>query len=72
MGVGASDGVYLRNAGIPTYGVEGLFRDVDDDRAHGRDERIGVKQYYDALEFQYRLIKALSSRPSGAPVPSGR
>ncbi len=61
MGVGASDGVFLRNAGIPTYGVEGIFRDVDDDRAHGRDERVGVRQYIDALEFHYRLIKELSS-----------
>jgi acetylornithine deacetylase/succinyl-diaminopimelate desuccinylase-like protein len=63
MGTGATDGLYLRNAGIPTYGVEGLFYEVDDNRAHGRDERVGVKQYFEALEFQYRLIKALASNP---------
>jgi acetylornithine deacetylase/succinyl-diaminopimelate desuccinylase-like protein len=63
MGTGATDGLYLRNAGIPTYGVEGIFYEIDDNRAHGRDERVGVKQYFDGLEFQYRLIKALASRP---------
>jgi len=63
MGTGATDGLYLRNAGIPTYGVEGIFYEIDDNRAHGRDERVGVKQYFEGLEFQYRLIKALASHP---------
>jgi acetylornithine deacetylase/succinyl-diaminopimelate desuccinylase-like protein len=62
MGTGATDGLYLRNAGIATYGVEGIFYEIDDNRSHGRDERVGVKQFYEGLEFQYRLIKALSSR----------
>ena len=62
MGTGATDGLYLRNAGIPTYGVEGIFYEIDDNRAHGRDERVGVKQYFEGLEFQYRMIKALSTR----------
>ena len=61
MGTGATDGLYLRNAGIPTYGVEGIFYETDDNRAHGRDERVGVKQFYEGLEFQYRLIKQLAS-----------
>ena len=61
MSTGATDGLYLRNAGIPTYGVSGLFGDVDDNRAHGQDERIGVKQFYEGREFLYRLVKALSS-----------
>jgi acetylornithine deacetylase/succinyl-diaminopimelate desuccinylase-like protein len=60
MSTGATDGLYLRNGEIPTYGVDGTFGDIDDVRAHGRDERIGVKQFYEGLEFQYRLIKALS------------
>ncbi len=64
MSPGATDGLYLRNAGIPTYGVKGIFHDVDDDRAHGKDERVGVKQYFEGLEFQYRLIKALASPAS--------
>jgi acetylornithine deacetylase/succinyl-diaminopimelate desuccinylase-like protein len=63
MSTGATDGLYLRNGEIPTYGVDGNFGDMDDVRAHGRDERVGVKQYFEGLEFQYRLIKALSSRP---------
>jgi acetylornithine deacetylase/succinyl-diaminopimelate desuccinylase-like protein len=60
MSTGATDGLYLRNAGIPTYGVDGTFGDMDDVRAHGRDERVGVKQYFEGLEFQYRLIKTLA------------
>jgi acetylornithine deacetylase/succinyl-diaminopimelate desuccinylase-like protein len=61
MSTGATDGVYLRNAGIPTYGVEAVFADPDDVRAHGRDERIGIKAFYDAREFLYRLVKTLGS-----------
>ena len=47
MLTGATDGLALRNAGIPTYGVSGLFGDVDDVRAHGQDERIGVEAFYE-------------------------
>ena len=61
MSTGATDGLFLRNGEIPTYGIDGTFTDVDDIRAHGKDERVGVKQYYEGLEFQYRLIKTLSS-----------
>ena len=61
MSTGATDGLYLRNAAIPTYGVSGFFEDVDDTRAHGRDERLGVRQFYEGREFLYRLVKALSS-----------
>jgi acetylornithine deacetylase/succinyl-diaminopimelate desuccinylase-like protein len=60
MSTGATDGLYFRNAGIPTYGVDGLFTDVDDVRAHGRDERIGVKEFYDGREFLYRLVQSLA------------
>jgi len=61
MSTGATDGLYLRNGEIPTYGIDGTFQDMDDVRAHGRDERVGVKQFFEGLEFQYRLIKLLSS-----------
>jgi acetylornithine deacetylase/succinyl-diaminopimelate desuccinylase-like protein len=61
MSTGASDGRYLRQAGIPVYGVSGIFTDIDDVRAHGRDERIGVKEFYDGVEFMYKFIKALAS-----------
>jgi acetylornithine deacetylase/succinyl-diaminopimelate desuccinylase-like protein len=60
MSTGATDGLYMRNAGIPTFGVDGLFDDIDDVRAHGRDERVGIKQFNEDLEFQYRLITTLS------------
>jgi acetylornithine deacetylase/succinyl-diaminopimelate desuccinylase-like protein len=60
MDNGASDGKYLRIAGIPAYGVPGVFTDVDDDRAHGKDERIGVKDFYDGVDFYYEFIKALA------------
>ncbi len=60
MSTGATDGLFLRNAGIPTFGVDGLFDDIDDVRAHGRDERVGVKQFFEDLEFQYRLITSLA------------
>ncbi len=63
MSTGATDGLYLRNSEIPTYGVDGTFGDLDDVRAHGKDERVGVKQFYEGLEFQYRLIKMLAGRP---------
>ena len=43
MSAGATDGSYLRNAGIPTYGHSGLASDVDDVRIHGRDERVLLK-----------------------------
>jgi acetylornithine deacetylase/succinyl-diaminopimelate desuccinylase-like protein len=61
MSTGASDGKYLRQAGIPVYGVSGMFFDVDDVRAHGKDERIGVKEFYRGVEFMYKFVKALTS-----------
>lgn len=62
LSTGASDSLVLRNAGIPTYGISGMFSDIDDVRAHGRDERIGVVEYYDGVEFAYRFVKALTGR----------
>jgi acetylornithine deacetylase/succinyl-diaminopimelate desuccinylase-like protein len=59
MDTGASDGVYLNVAGIPTYGVSGIFGDEDDVRAHGRDERILVQSFYEALPFMYDLATTL-------------
>ena len=61
MSTGATDGRWLRRAGIPVYGISGMFADVNDTRAHGKDERIGVKEFYNGVEFMYRLIKALTS-----------
>jgi len=61
METGATDGLYLRNAGIPVYGVSGVFVDINDIRAHGRDERIGVQDYYDGAEYIYQLVRDVSS-----------
>jgi acetylornithine deacetylase/succinyl-diaminopimelate desuccinylase-like protein len=63
MATGATDGRYLRDAGIPTYGVDGIFTDVDDARAHGKDERVGAREFYEGREFLYRLVKSLSAAP---------
>jgi acetylornithine deacetylase/succinyl-diaminopimelate desuccinylase-like protein len=63
MGTGATHSLYLRGAGIPKYGVSGLFGDIDDVRAHGRDERIGIRAFQDGREFLYRLVRELSSSP---------
>jgi acetylornithine deacetylase/succinyl-diaminopimelate desuccinylase-like protein len=60
METGGTDGEKLRRAGIPTYGVCQIFADLDDIRAHGRDERIRTEYFYEGLEFGYRLMKELS------------
>jgi acetylornithine deacetylase/succinyl-diaminopimelate desuccinylase-like protein len=59
MSAGASDSVYTRAAGIPSYGIDGMFDDLDDARAHGRDERIGVGVFGEELEFTYRIMRAV-------------
>ena len=64
MSTGATDGLYFRQAGIPIYGVSGLFGDMDDVRAHGRDERMGVKEFADGLEFLWWLVNTLSGAKS--------
>ncbi|HJO04954.1 MAG TPA: M20/M25/M40 family metallo-hydrolase [Acidobacteriota bacterium] len=61
MGTGATDGLYVRNAGIPVYALSAIFSDPDDSRAHGLDERVGVKEFHDAIEFWYRMLKRVSS-----------
>lgn len=63
MSSGATDSKYFRLAGIPAFGVSGLFVDVDDVRAHGRDERLGVAQFYEGQEFLWRLVQALAASP---------
>ncbi len=60
MAAGASDSIFTRNAGIPSYGVGGGWDDADDDRAHGRDERMSQQSFYEEVEFTYRLMKALT------------
>lgn len=64
MVMGATDGAYLRAAGIPTYGIQGLFYDRDDIRFHGRDERLKVQSFYEGQTFLYELVKRLATAPS--------
>jgi acetylornithine deacetylase/succinyl-diaminopimelate desuccinylase-like protein len=62
MSTGATDSRFFRALGVPAFGVSGLFSDPTvDARAHGRDERMGIKSYYEGQEFLYRLTKALST-----------
>jgi acetylornithine deacetylase/succinyl-diaminopimelate desuccinylase-like protein len=63
MSPGASDSVYTRTIGIPSYGIDGMFDDLDDNRMHGRDERISVAAFNDEVEFTYRLMKHLAQQP---------
>jgi len=60
MSAGATDGSRLRHAGIPVFGVNGVFLERGENRLHGRDERLGVKEFFDGLEFHYRLVRALA------------
>jgi acetylornithine deacetylase/succinyl-diaminopimelate desuccinylase-like protein len=70
MSTGATDGLFLRNAGIPVYGVSGIFEDVLDVRAHGKDERVLVRSFFEGQEFMYRLVKRLSGGQAQA-APQG-
>ena len=59
MATGFSDDRQTRSDGIPSYDISGVWGDVDENRAHGRDERIGVQAFDESVEFTYRLIKAM-------------
>jgi hypothetical protein len=61
MVMSATDGLHLRTAGIPTYGIQGFFYDRDDIRFHGRDERLKVQSFYEGQTFLYELVKRLST-----------
>jgi acetylornithine deacetylase/succinyl-diaminopimelate desuccinylase-like protein len=62
MNASATDGVYTRGAGLPTYGVAGIAVDADDMHAHGRDERVRVAAFYKGNQFFYRYLKAVTAR----------
>lgn len=61
MAAGASDSIFTRAAGMPSYGVGGGWSDIDDVRAHGRDERDEIGNFYQTVEFTYRLMKELTT-----------
>jgi acetylornithine deacetylase/succinyl-diaminopimelate desuccinylase-like protein len=59
---GATDGQFITPAGIPTYGVSGLFGDKDGDGVHGLNERIRIKSLMDGRTFLYRLVKVYADQ----------
>ena len=59
---GATDGLYLRNVGVPVYGISGIFLAIDDIRAHGKDERVPIKAFDAALDFTYDFLKRLTAK----------
>ncbi len=59
MSPGYTDSKYTRALGLPSYGIDGMFDDLDDNRMHGRDERIGVVAFAEELEFTYRLMRVI-------------
>jgi acetylornithine deacetylase/succinyl-diaminopimelate desuccinylase-like protein len=61
MSTGATDGRFLRAAGLPTYGVSGIFSAPGESNAHGRDEKLRVKSFYDGLEFLDQLVRRLTN-----------
>ena len=64
MAAGASDSIFTRAAGMPSYGVGGGWYDIDDIRMHGRDERNEIGNFYHTVEFTYRLMKKLGTAQS--------
>ena len=62
MSPGATDGVFLRGAGIPTYGVGAVPEDPDDDTSHAPNERIRIAAFHQSMEFWYRLTKRLATQ----------
>ncbi|HEY8572133.1 M20/M25/M40 family metallo-hydrolase [Phenylobacterium sp.] len=62
MATGATDGRFLLAAGIPTYGLSGMFGDADGGGAHGLNERIRVRSLYEGREFLYRVVKLYANQ----------
>lgn len=68
MSTGATDGLFFRGAGIPVYGVSAIFQEPGEDRAHGLDEKIGVKEFHASMAFWYDLFKSVGD----GTAPEGR
>ncbi|WP_425339275.1 M20/M25/M40 family metallo-hydrolase [Brevundimonas alba] len=63
MSPGATDGRFTNAAGIPTYGVTGIFADPDGGGVHGLNERIRVRSLYEGRDFLFELVKAYAAQP---------
>ena len=64
MIAGGTDGRFLTPAGIPTYGVSGLFTDPGAVNAHGLNEKVPVKSLYASREFLEQLVKVYAGWPA--------
>ena len=62
MSAGATDGAFLSPAGIPTYGVSGMFGDPDGNGAHGLNERLRVSSVYKGRDFLYEVVKIYANQ----------
>ena len=62
-----TDAIYLAEAGIPTYGLSGMFVDPDLSNIHGLNERIRVQSLYDGRDFLFSLVKLFSAGRRGEP-----
>jgi len=58
MSAGATDGRFLMNAGIPTYGMSGMFSKSDETNAHGLNEKRRVQSLYEGREFLEGVVRA--------------
>ncbi|MDP5054324.1 MAG: M20/M25/M40 family metallo-hydrolase, partial [Congregibacter sp.] len=61
MESGGTDGMHFRSAGIPTWGISGVFMNPDEMYAHGLNERVPVKAFYDALDHWSVIIRDLTT-----------
>jgi acetylornithine deacetylase/succinyl-diaminopimelate desuccinylase-like protein len=61
METGSSDSIYTMADGLPSYGICGVAIDRNDERMHGRDERVKAEAFYDGLEFYYLFLKSLTT-----------
>ncbi len=57
---GGTDGMHFRRAGIPTWGASGAFMNPDDMYAHGLNERVPIKAFYDALDHWSIILRELA------------
>ncbi len=64
MATGFSDDRRTRNAGIASYDVSGIWMDENENRAHGRDERVGIQAFDESVEFTYLLMQAVARHPA--------
>ena len=62
MSAGATDGAFLTPAGIPTYGLSGMFGDPDGNFTHGLNERIRVSSVYKGRDFLYEVVTTYANQ----------